>query len=324
MRLREAVSLYVRHKRSNGIEFEKGQSNFRGLCRQLGDLRLADISQRDVLRYLDGPHTSNVTFRGKHSLLRHFFEYMTARELIPNFEMPPNRPIVRQTFTPYIYTRDEIRRLVQASRYRSRWAFNRLVAPQTVRAFLLSLYATGALVGEMIRLRVHDVDLMKGIMTIRSTRFGRTRKLPLCRDLLKELQKYDRWKRRKGLISEWFFLKDDATGLVARSMNGIFERLRNRAGVFRSDGAQYQPRMHDLRSTFAVHRITSWIQKKADLNKLLPALAVYMGQSGLASTERYFYLTPERFRSDLEKLSPSRPHRHWRDNASLMRFLASL
>lgn len=324
MRLREGVALYVNHKRANGIGFQKGESNFQSLCRRIGDLPLSEIRPQDASRFLNGPHTSNATFRGKHSLLRHFFEYMAAREFMPEFSMPPNRPLVRQTFTPYIYSREELRRLLMATRYKSRWAFNVLVAPQTIRAFLLALYATGALVGEMIRLRFRDVDLNAGVITIYSNRFGRTRKLPLCTDLLKELQKYDRWKKRMGLSGEFFFLKADGTSLVARSLNGIFQRLRKRAGVLRTDDAQYQPRMHDLRSTFAVHRITTWVRKKADLNKLLPALAVYMGQSGLASTERYFYLTPERFRADLEKLSPSSRHRHWRDNAALMQFLGAL
>ena len=92
----------------------------------------------------------------------------------------------------------------------------------------------------------------------------------------------------------------------------------------RNDGAIYEPRLHDLRSTFAVHRITSWIKNGADMNRMLPALSAYMGQVGLASTERYLFLTPERFRKELDKLSPQRGKRHWRENPSLMKFLAEL
>ncbi len=82
--------------------------------------------------------------------------------------------------------------------------------------------------------------------------------------------------------------------------------------------------MHDLRHTFAVHRITSWIKHGAELNRMLPALAVYMGQSGLGSTERYLSLTPERFRTQLMKLSPAKAQKRWRDDAALMKFLADL
>jgi integrase/recombinase XerD len=100
--------------------------------------------------------------------------------------------------------------------------------------------------------------------------------------------------------------------------------LRQLATVERHDGVFYQPRMHDLRSTFAVHRITSWIKEKADLNRMLPALAAYMGLSSLVTTEQYLALTPERYRKQLRKLSPQRGYRRWRDDPALMKFLASL
>jgi integrase/recombinase XerD len=82
--------------------------------------------------------------------------------------------------------------------------------------------------------------------------------------------------------------------------------------------------MRDLRSTFAVHRITSWIKEGADLNRMLPALAAYMGNVSLASTEKYLSLTPERFRKELQKLSPQRGNGHWRDNPALIKFLTAL
>lgn len=82
--------------------------------------------------------------------------------------------------------------------------------------------------------------------------------------------------------------------------------------------------MHDLRHTFAVHRITAWFKQGADMNRMLPALAAYVGQVGLGSAERYLSLTPERFRRELVKLSPQRRKKRWRDDPALMRFLAEL
>jgi hypothetical protein len=96
------------------------------------------------------------------------------------------------------------------------------------------------------------------------------------------------------------------------------------AGIQRNDGTAYRPRMIDFRSTFAVHRISSWIKQGADLNRLLPALAAYMGTASLESSEKYLSLTPERFRKELSKLSPQRGRKHWRDDPALMRFLKSL
>ena len=84
------------------------------------------------------------------------------------------------------------------------------------------------------------------------------------------------------------------------------------------------PRLRDLRWTFAVHQITSWIKKKKDLNQLLPALAAYMGNAGLESTDRYLQMAPERFRSALNKLSPQGKQTLWRDDPAMLEFLANL
>jgi hypothetical protein len=68
------------------------------------------------------------------------------------------------------------------------------------------------------------------------------------------------------------------------------------AGIARDDGARYQPPLHD-RHTFAVHRLTGWIKRGADLKRIIPALSAYIGQVGRSSTDRYLALTPERFQS---------------------------
>ena len=322
MKLADGVEQYVQYKRTRGIGFEKGYKNFKGFSNGLGEVDLAQVQTRDVLRFLNGPKTSTVTFRGKHSQLRFFFEYWAVRGMIPEFTMPPNRPLQRQTFTPYIYTREEIRRLLQATR--TPMTAVDTLHPQTLRAFLITLYTTGALSGEILQLAAKDIDLRRGFITIRTTRFNRSRKLPIGKDLLGVLQRYAAWKKRSKLDAEVFFPRIDGSQIVARTLNGIFQRLRRRANIVRRDGAFYQPRMHDLRATFAVHRITSWIKNKADLNRMLPALSVYMGQVGLASTERYLYMTPERFREELNRLSPMKPKRRWRDDPGLLEYLATL
>ena len=65
------------------------------------------------------------------------------------------------------------------------------------------------------------------------------------------------------------------------------------AGIRRDDGARYQPRLHDLRHTAAVHRLIAWYRAGADVQRLLPHLATYLGHVDLASTQRYLTMTPE-------------------------------
>jgi integrase/recombinase XerD len=146
----------------------------------------------------------------------------------------------------------------------------------------------------------------------------------LSADLRDVLRKYLAWRSRKSFESTHLFVTKDDLPLLNRRINTNFQRLREIAGVLRHDRSTYQPRMHDLRYTFAVHRITSWIRNGADLNRMLPALAAYMGQVGLGSTERYLSLTPERFRKELDKLSPDRGKGRWRNDKVLMEFLTNL
>ena len=77
------------------------------------------------------------------------------------------------------------------------------------------------------------------------------------------------------------------------------------AGIVCHDGISQPPRMHDLRHTFAVHRLTAWHKHGADLNRMVPALSVYMGYVRLGAATRFLRLTPERFRSQLDKAEPS-------------------
>lgn len=69
-------------------------------------------------------------------------------------------------------------------------------------------------------------------------------------------------------------------------------RIRS-AGIVRTDGARYQPRLHDLRHAFAGHRLTAWYRAGADVQRLLPQLSTYLGHLTVASTQVYLTMTPE-------------------------------
>jgi hypothetical protein len=130
------------------------------------------------------------------------------------------------------------------------------------------------------------------------------------RDLL---QNYLKSKGRKAVASEYVFVSTSGNPLKAHWMERSFVRLRARSGIIRRDMRYREPQMRDLRSTFAVHRIAAWIKEGADLNRMLPALSANMGLSGVTAIERYLSLTPERFKKELNKLSPQRGRKRWRE-----------
>lgn len=322
MTLSFAIREYVQRKRKEGHRFDKGEQTLILFLRRVGDCALERVKTRQILEFLDGPRTSTVTWRGKHSLLRHFFEHWSARDAMPELLMPSMRPPTPCTFTPYIYSRAQIRALVRATR--SGFATG-MVDASTMRALILFLYGTGVRLGEALTLRCENVDLDARRMHVGGRgRFDRSRHLPIGNDLAHVLSTYLKSRSLRMPGTALVFSRVDGSELKQRRLAAIFRQLCLSTGICRCDGAVYQPRMHDLRSTFAVHRLTTWLKNGTRLSRMLPALAAYIGQQELASTERYLSLAPERFRKELDKLSPMRRKQRWRNNSNLMKFLALL
>jgi integrase len=162
------------------------------------------------------------------------------------------------------------------------------------------------------------------MLSIKSSGLKGGRTVPLNRQLLEQLREYVDWRTQENIGGEHLFTNENGGTIPPSTVRHNFIRLCRLSEVNRRSGFPSRPRLHDMRQTFALHRITSWIRSGADLNRMLPALAAYMGQVGLGSTESYLVLAPERFRKHLDKLSCSRCGGNWRDNERLMRFLASL
>jgi integrase/recombinase XerD len=326
MKLKEGICKYIECKRSQGLFFDKEDGSLTSFLRSTGNLDLNSISRNHIQTFLDLRRSSATTWNQKRRILRNFFYYWAVRHEMNELSLPRQRPRSAEMFVPYIYTRSEIHRLLQAVPAAQK-APDCSVEAKTFSTFLLFLYGTGALVGEAQRLLQTDLDLGDGFVTLRDVRGNRSRSIPIGADLLKVLRAYScgAHGRRKARSGEFFSAKNGGF-IPAVTISKAFERVRRIAGVMREDEGRgrFQPRMHDLRHSFAVHRLTSWLNHGASVTRLLPALSAYIGQAQLSSTERYLRLTPERFRSQLNSLSPSRAEKHWRDDLDLMKFLDGL
>ncbi|MGC2606595.1 MAG: tyrosine-type recombinase/integrase, partial [Silvibacterium sp.] len=309
-------------KRSSGVQFIHGIRVLTLFCGRVGDVPLERITARRVLAFLNAPSKSTRAWRVEYSLLNYFFEYWNLRGQMPFLLLPSPRPREKRTFVPFIYTRFQIRSLLNATKICQKRLCS--VDARTFRMFLLILYATGARFSEVLNLRFEDIALRRSHITFRGTNAKRDRRIPIGSDLRQELESFLKSFPRKNQQGGQIFLAKSGQMIPTTTLMGSFQRLRRMAGVVRDDGQVRQPRMHDLRSTFAVHQITSWIKSGLDLNRMLPALATYMGNVCLESAYRYLSMTPERYRKELEKLSPQRGRRRWRDDANLMRFLDNL
>jgi integrase/recombinase XerD len=322
MKLLEGVERYVSWKRGIGYRFERGETNLLAFSRVTGDTELAEVTPDHILRFLNRTPVSTITWRLKYWILQRFFEHWSNLGEMPELVMPLSKPFVKQTFVPHVFTKTELRSLIKATGNNER-AIAKIDGP-TLHAVIMFLYGTGVAVGEATRILRSDVDLQNGFIIIRSPRVHRSRSIPIGRDLLDVLCRYVAWRSQIEGPSQHLFVTKRGRQICIEMIAKNFKKLRLIAGIKRWDGSRYQPRVSDLRFTFAVHRITKWIEDGVDLNLMLPALAAYMGQVGLGSTERYLFMTPERFRGDLDKLSPMRGKGQWLSDPGLMRFLESL
>jgi integrase/recombinase XerD len=228
-------------------------------------------------------------------VLRGFYRFAMARGYVASSPLPKIVPKPPH-FVPHIFSHEELQRLLDATACcespRSK------LQPYTCRMLILLLYGAGLRISEALSLKLANVDLTTGILTIRESKFYKTRLVPMSPALTGALGDYvaRRAKEHPAQPDAALFLTRTETPLARHTAENVFSRLRVRAGVLRHDGGRYQPRLHDLRHAFAVHRLVSWYRQGADVQRLLPQLATYLGHVHIAATQRYLTLTPDLLR----------------------------
>jgi integrase/recombinase XerD len=295
MTINDLATHYVTFRRTLGERCQTNEALLRSFCRSVGpQTPVSGITAAAVDAFLAGNGPVTSAWHIKYHSLKGFFRFAVSRGHLDEAPLPAVLPKRPPRFVPYIYSRDELRRLLDAIRtyrlYRAR------IEPETFRAILLLLYGAGLRGHEALDLAVANVDLPNALLTIRDTKFFKSRLVPIGRDLTGVLTEYVRWRDATHPTTGGegrFFLGRRGAVIHQWTLEDAFQRLREHAQVRRSDEARYQPRLHDLRHTFAVHRLTEWYRQGADVQRLLHHLSVYLGHAYLAATQVYLTMTPE-------------------------------
>lgn len=294
MTITQLIAQYIDFRQATGELFQTNASILRAFCRAVGDMEVTGVGAAQVNSFLNGTGSLTSSWHVRHNALLGFYRYAISRGYVTSVPLPERLPKRPPPFVPYIYSHDELRRRLAAT---AAYQKNRSkLEPETLRALLLLLYGAGLRLSEALSLTVADVDLTQALLTVRDTKFYKTRLVPLGAQLTEALTRYAA-RRQPATCAhndEAPFLAD-RTGarLNISTIEGSFQRLRVCAGIRRDDGARYQPRLHDLRHTFAVHRLTAWYRAGADVQQLLPLLSTYMGHGYLSATQVYLTMTPE-------------------------------
>jgi integrase/recombinase XerD len=163
----------------------------------------------------------------------------------------------------------------------------------TFRTVIGLVAVTGMRVGEVIRLDRPDVDWTEGLLLIRESKFGKSRQLPLHHSTLDALRAYaaERGRRQPSPPSPSLFVSTTGTRLIHEVLCTTFRRLADEIGISADHGPN--PRLHDLRHSFAVRTLVNWSRSGADIEANLSRLSTYLGHADPRSTYWYLSASPE-------------------------------
>ena len=289
----EVVDAYLASRRALGVRLERCGRLLRQFVRETGKPALTDIGPDLIDQFLRG-QTLSATWLSKYHALAGLYRFAVARGHVTLSPMPLQIPKLPPQQTPYIYSIAELQRLVKATEVL--YSRRSTLQVSTYRTLLLLLYGTGMRVSEALGLQISDVDLHEQIITVRNTKFYKSRLVPVGSRLNVELAAH--LERRRVLAmpegeASAFLSSRKGHHLIYQCVSTLFQRLGRAAGIACPAGELRPPRLHDLRHTAAVHRMEAWYREGKDVQILLPRLATYLGHVSIASTQRYLQMTPQ-------------------------------
>jgi integrase/recombinase XerD len=296
----QCVEVYIQKRRDCGYNYASIAKVLRRFARFVGKLDISKVTSTHVEEFLSNPAISNNTWRAYAWHLRNFFKHWHGHQQLEAVPQVSMKPAMAQTFVPYVYTRQDVRALLSATTACQR-APKCALSALTLRTLILFLYGTGIRIGDALALCEDDVDLRRSTVRVRGTTVLE-RILPIGRDVRDLLRTYltsdERVRFGSGRV---VFLNHNGTAVRYGVVCQTFKRLRKISGIKRSDSS-YQPRLHDLRHSFAVHSIAKWNGAGLDLDHVLPILATYMGNLDMHGLERYLELSPCNYQRTLNRL----------------------
>jgi integrase/recombinase XerD len=294
MRLHDLVEAYIDYRHSLGMRYRSQAAVLRAYCRATGDVAVEDVRPECVLAFITGTGPVTARWMECYRVLRGLYRYAIGRDFAATSPLPTDIPKFPPPLIPYIYSVDELKRLLAAT--------DTLQTPRspllamTMRSLLLLLYGTGMRIGEALSLTLQDVDLEERLLTLRDTKFYKTRLVPIGPRLTMVLADYLSRRLRLPLPegeASAFLATRTGIRLDYKRVNKLFCRLRKVSQIRRESTARYQPRIHDIRHAAVVHRVIAWYRAGADVQRLLPQLATYLGHVDVASTQHYLSMTAE-------------------------------
>jgi site-specific recombinase XerD len=296
MRLHQLINKYIGYRKALGEKFKTNETYLKAFCRTMEPSTPIEAISKDMIYDFLYGKSALITsgWFVKHSALVGFYRYALSRNYITETPLPQTLPKRPQGFIPYIYSNTELKQLFDAAlTYQKNKSH---IEPFMVRMALVLTYTLGLRVHETLSITLEDIDMENSVITIKQSKFYKSRLVPFNQQLKKALNTFLQW-REKQHRSQYpdtrLFMCKNNKPFNADTLREIFQRIREKSGISREDGAAYQPRLHDLRHTFAVNRLVGWYRENKNVQQLLPILSVYLGHKYLAHTTVYLSMTDD-------------------------------
>lgn len=286
----KACEAYIALRRSMGFKYVGAARRLRRLAQFMEDSGESTLTTSLALSW-----TQKQSGRSEpgicYSIARGFARYLAGVDPLTQIP-PPGLVPCRWNRRPYLYTDIEVSRLLAAARNLP--AYHGPMLGLTMECLIGLLAATGLRLSEAIHLERADVDLDAGMLTIRGTKFGKNRLVPLHPSALKALRNYAASRDRCVLVPRHpqFFIGARGARFSKQYVEFNFGRVRREAGITGIRGSR-PPRLHDLRHHFAMQSLKAGLRRQTSGDQVLATLATYLGHTCLRDTYWYLSASPE-------------------------------
>jgi integrase/recombinase XerD len=302
--LRAALEEYLALRRALGYKLYAAGLLLQQFVEFAEKNRATYITTDLALKWATQPADTDKTWwANRLGVVRQFAQYCSSLDRRTVVPPPDLLPYAYRRVPPRIYRNEQIKALLQKARQLPSTVGLR---PHTY-ATLFGLYvSTGLRTSEPIRLDRADVDLAQGVLTIRDTKFGKARYIPVHPTTQGALQRYARIRDRlcRSPASSTFFLSDRGGRLSDDMVRWTFIRLSRQIGL-RDAGDSRGPRIHDFRHRLAISTLTRWHRRGIDVERHLPELCTFLGHAHITDTQWYLTATPELLRYALRRVELS-------------------
>jgi integrase len=263
--------------------------------------KMKSITTMMALQWATQPKTENTRYWAQRlTLVRGFAKYLSS--IVSRTEIPPPG-LLRYgngRRKPYIYTDDDIRRILEGIIDADS---PRRIHAKTYSTLLGLLFVTGMRLSEVLNLNDNDVDLTEGLLTIRESKWRKSRLIPIHPTTQNKLKIYRKQRNHRypRSDSQSFFILDNGRRPKAIMVERKFLRVTRRIGLRGPPGTK-GPRIHDFRHTFAVRTLINWYRSGVDVERRMPELSTYLGHSHVFYTYWYLSAEPELLRLAVMRL----------------------